>query len=392
MAGEWDGLVVVCGASWWGGTPLLEQHVAVQLTEYAPVLYVDPPTSLLTRFRSPQAADLASPPGLRRVHDRIQVLSVHVPPLMERPGVKQLSLMATRRAIRSAVRELGSSHVEALIVTTLDPLFGSAGERSRVLYLKDDYLAGAELTGIPSRRLSAMTRRLPQQADVIVAVSDVIAEGFRNRGVDTLTIPNGVNVETFAEAGIPRRETPLVAFVGHLSERVDVRFLEAVAARGITLRMVGPRQETMDAAHLDPLRGHASVEWTGTVPYDRLGSTLADVTTCLIPYGDTAFNRASFPLKILEYLAAGRRVVSTDLPAARWLQTDLVQLADRPEAFADAVELSLSTPLTSSEIDERRRFATGHSWRSRVETLAHRVGLTPEANRSTRSGRSGVPA
>ena len=44
------------------------------------------------------------------------------------------------------------------------------------------------------------------------------------------------------------------------------------------------------------------------MPYDKLGSALADVTVCLLPYADTDFNRASFPLKILEYLAAGRRV------------------------------------------------------------------------------------
>ena len=46
----WDGLIVVCGASWWDGTPLLEHHVAEELTRYAPVLYVDPPSSVLTRF------------------------------------------------------------------------------------------------------------------------------------------------------------------------------------------------------------------------------------------------------------------------------------------------------------------------------------------------------
>ena len=53
-----------------------------------------------------------------------------------------------------------------------------------------------------------------------------------------------------------------------------------------------------------------------------------------MPYGRTEFNKHSFPMKTLEYLSAGRPVVATSLPAIRWLDTDLVPLADTPEAFA----------------------------------------------------------
>jgi teichuronic acid biosynthesis glycosyltransferase TuaH len=163
--------------------------------------------------------------------------------------------------------------------------------------------------------------------------------------------------------------------VGHLSERVDVRYLEAVAETGLRLLMIGPRQTTMQEGHFAALARHPNVEWVGAVPYVDLPDALAGTTTCLLPYGDSAFNRASFPLKVLEYLAAGRRVVSTDLPAIEWLDTDLVTVAASPADFAEAVRASLSTPLTAEEIDRRRAFASTHTWENRVRQLAGLLGL-----------------
>lgn len=382
---QWDGLVVVCGASWWDGTPLLEHHIAEELTSYAPVLYVDPPTSALTRFRSQEARSFANRPGLRHVHSRLAVLSIRVPPLMERPVAKQLALAVMRRGVRAGVRRLGADRVRALLVPNLEPLFGSAGEEQRVLYVKDDYLAGAELMGLPSRRLQRLSGRLPQEADAVVAVSQVLADGLRSRGIDAVLIPNGVDVQVFKDAGVPPRRgdaPPVTAFVGHLSDRVDVGLLTAVADRGMRIRMIGPPQETMKQGHLGPLQSHPNVEWAGRVAYTQLGQALSDVTTCLLPYGDTAFNRASFPLKILEYLAAGRRVVSTDLPAVRWLGTPLVDRADTAEGFASAVERSLSSPLSRAEIADRRAFAEQHSWAARTQVLADHLGLVAQASGS----------
>src|SRR6478672_1637163 len=58
-AGDWRGLLVVVGTSFWDGVPLLERHLAAELTRYGPVLYVDPPVSFLTRFRNRDAARAA---------------------------------------------------------------------------------------------------------------------------------------------------------------------------------------------------------------------------------------------------------------------------------------------------------------------------------------------
>jgi teichuronic acid biosynthesis glycosyltransferase TuaH len=224
-----------------------------------------------------------------------------------------------------------------------------------------------------------LARTQPLRADVVVAVSPVIAESMRTLGTVPILIPNGVDLEHFASTPDPSSDGAVVAFVGHLSERVDVELLEAVARTGVRLRMIGPSQTTLPPGHFNALGG-PHIEWRGPVPYADLPNHLADVTTCLVPYADSDFNRASFPLKILEYLAAGRRVVSSDLPAVRWLNTDLIDVAATPDAFSAAVTSSLETPLGADEIARRRSFAAQHSWDSRVAILAQAIGLTERAS------------
>jgi teichuronic acid biosynthesis glycosyltransferase TuaH len=95
----------------------------------------------------------------------------------------------------------------------------------------------------------------------------------------------------------------------------------------------------------------------------------------LVPYRDTVFNRASFPLKTLEYLAAGRGAVATDLPAIRWLHTDLVDVASDPVAFADAVDRALPLPRSSSLVARRQALARDHGWDRRAAAFAAAIGL-----------------
>lgn len=383
-AESWDGLVVILATSFWDGTPLLERHLAGELTAYAPLLYVEPPISVMTRLRNREVARTAPSPGLRLVRPGLAVLTVRLPPLKDRPWAKPVSLALLRRALRRAVSRLGDPQVAATVVTSLDPVLGALGERLSVYYAKDDYVAGAELLGLPEAAVEGYVSRLCADAGLVVAVSPTLAESLGARGVDPVVIPNGCDVSLFSRATAPAATTvPTAAFVGHLSDRVDVALLQAVVDAGMHLRLVGPVQETMSHGHFDALLADERVEWLGARPHAELPQVLSDVTTCLLPYADTAFNRASFPLKALEYLAAGRRVVGTDLPALRWLDTGLVTTVSDVAGFAGAVRESLSTPLTTHEIAARREFAAGHSWQQRAHTFAVASGLAPVSGART---------
>ena len=103
------------------------------------------------------------------------------------------------------------------------------------------------------------------------------------------------------------------------------------------------------------------MRWVGLKTSDALPSYLRAMDVGIVPYRDSRFNRGSFPLKTLEYLAAGRAVVSTDLPAIRWLATDLICIAE-PASFADEVDRLLAMPRTAALLAQRQAFAARHSW------------------------------
>ena len=69
-------------------------------------------------------------------------------------------------------------------------------------------------------------------------------------------------------------------------------------------------------------------------------------------------------MKTLEYLAAGRPVVATSLPAVRWLDTDLVTLADTPDDFAASRGARAALARDPLLVRRRREFAARHSWAS----------------------------
>jgi glycosyltransferase involved in cell wall biosynthesis len=106
----------------------------------------------------------------------------------------------------------------------------------------------------------------------------------------------------------------------------------------------------------------------------------------IVPYRDSAFNRGSFPIKTLEYLAAGRGVVATDLPSIRWLMTDLVAVASGPRAFADAVDRSLEQVRSPAIIARRRGFVSRHGWAERAAdmhaAIMERRGRRPDPVRA----------
>jgi teichuronic acid biosynthesis glycosyltransferase TuaH len=68
-------------------------------------------------------------------------------------------------------------------------------------------------------------------------------------------------------------------------------------------------------------------------------------------------------------------VVATGLPAIRWLGTGLIDVADTPAAFADAVTRALAVPRTPELVAQRRALAAEHSWPRRAEALAGALGI-----------------
>jgi len=381
----WRGTVVLFAANPWDGPKLADQHIAEGLAQYAPVLYVDPAMSRVMGLRSPQLAARLAEPRLRMLADGIARLTPVVLPGPERPGIARATRAQLRHKVRKAIADLGGS-VHAVIdsgtiVRELDAFRGV----KRIFWAQDDYVGGAALFGQDPRRIAKGEARQAANADVIVSSSPTVADLWRSRGYQPELIPYGCDatayrhvddVEAAADVTLP---SPIVGFVGFLNDRIDLSILDEIAARGRSLLLVGAVPASFPVERLDALLAKPNVQWVGFKEFGELPAYLRCIDVGIVPYTQSAFNKGSFPLKTLEYLAAGRAAVATDLPATRWLDTDLIRIESMPVRFADAVDAALREPRSCELVARRQTFARMHTWTERARRFAQVLDLDTPA-------------
>ncbi len=179
------------------------------------------------------------------------------------------------------------------------------GNVVNVFYGTDDYVAGAELMGLSARYQLRQEIRVVGRADVVAAVSPQLAERWAGFGANPVVIPNGCwPIKVRKRAALPELKDlpqPVVGLIGQLSYRIDLLVLNAIAEAGFSLLIVGPLDPRWQQQRFKELVSRSQVYYTGPVPAEAVPSYLAAIDIGITPYRDTPFNRASFPLKTIEY-------------------------------------------------------------------------------------------
>jgi teichuronic acid biosynthesis glycosyltransferase TuaH len=380
--------VLVSGASW-DGVRGSERALAEALGRYTDLLWVDPPVSPATpkRYRRFGAEGPSWRPRLAEQRPGLHRLTPVVLPGLTRPLVRDTTWPLVRAQIRWALRQVGRVPA-AVIACSLDDVLGGwpAGTHT-VLYGTDDWVAGAELMGQSALRLRRQEEHAVRAASLVLAITPQLANRWRVMGTEPALLPNGCDpdayraVDTVEPAALPPGFPHQVAgVVGQLNDRLDADLLAAVADTGTGLLLVGPRDPGWLPDRWDELVARPNVHHAGAVPFEELPRWLARMDVGLTPYTISAFNRASYPLKTLEYLAAGRAAVGSDLPATRGLAEESEDVyAVSADDFADVVRSVVATPPTSADVTRRRAVAARHSWAARATRLAELLGLTTDA-------------
>jgi teichuronic acid biosynthesis glycosyltransferase TuaH len=201
------------------------------------------------------------------------------------------------------------------------------------------------------------------------AVSDAILDRARPSGPARL-IPNGVDPAEWTSfapaadwyASLPR---PLMLYAGTLDSRIDVDMVQRTARRFAdgSLVLVGLNP---DPAHLAPLQGLPNVHVRPPVTRPEVTAMIRAADVCLVPHATTDLTVAMSPLKLYEYVAAGRPVAAVDLPPMRDIDRRVV-LCPAGEDYTDAVAQALA--LGPAPESERLAFVDRHSWHRRHDEI-----------------------
>ena len=267
-----------------------------------------------------------------------------------------------------------------------DPCFaavvGRCGDEFSVYDCIDDYTA-LSFYGPRERALVVAGDRLAAaRSRVVFATTNALYERHRGANSNTHLVRNVGDYRHFAPAADPAFAAPeiqllsgpVIGFVGRfMTGKIDFDVLDAVARADErwSIALVGPADaEAADA--LARLTAHPNVLWFGPKAYGDVPRYVAGFDVGLCPYVWNDWMRSGFPLKLYEYLAAGKPVVASGNPDLAGMEPDVV-LARGAEAFVAAVRAALGL---RSDADRGRRVAIAaqNTWEIRTERLLSLVG------------------
>jgi len=309
--------------------------------------------------------------GVRQVASNIFVLSpIVLPPfgnLVRRLTNRELFL----RPIKRIVERL---HIRDPLIwtflptdTALDLIGMLAAPASKVVYY-----CGADFSLLSSRpdRCRYTENQLLTNADIVFATCSELVERCRAVSNNVHEVPALVNLDAFpltrrlnnghgsrGEDLLSRLPRPIVGYVGGLHKFCDYRLLiEMARARpGWSWVFVGD-----GATNVEELRKLANTHFPGLRPHSEVADYIRAFDVCLVPYIANRLTATVVPLKVNEYLAMGKPVVSSELPAVReFNQRHRILITARDECgpFLKSIEDALASPLDDAIIQRRRAVA-----------------------------------
>lgn len=361
-------LIYVAGAEWDAMVGTDRQLVAA-LARSHPVIWIDAPRSILRssdRFRLVTITEPIS---------NITRVSVLGPPGQSRPVMRTVAHWWGMVVLRWYLRR---EHLQpsAVIVSTSAPALPSLKNLpgTKVYFATDDFVEAASLWGISANYLRRSREANLDAADLVLAVTPALSRHLQRGPVVPSWFPNGTDVDRYKD--VPNFNaaedvellSPIAGVVGQFNERTDFEALRAVQSAGISLLLVGPASFRSKGSGIafSSLTGLPGVQWVGAVPRERLSGYFRSLDVGLTPYTDTAFNRRSYPLKTVEYLAAGVPVVSTDVAPLDGLNSQFVLGAASPKEFVEAIQEMLTRGNSRLEI---QRSMEGNGWDARAARL-----------------------
>jgi glycosyltransferase involved in cell wall biosynthesis len=214
------------------------------------------------------------------------------------------------------------------------------------------------------------------KADMLLATSKDIIERFKKHGFKFDYLPNAANVEIFSNAYFSQSDRPaelrninkpVIGYLGGIDSRTDYDLIVKLSRSNPDkmIVMIGPKVK------VDDDRGIAQLPNVMLISFKKmheLPSYVKYFDCAIIPFVYNEFTRSVYPLKVNEYLAAGRPVVTTRFSEDISAFETIAYVCDDHDSFVTAVGKAISENTKEKEL-ARIDYARNNSWLARAEEL-----------------------
>ena len=249
----------------------------------------------------------------------------------------------------------------------------------KIVYDALDHLGG--FSNITSHMLEPEVE-LIQKSDLVLTTSHLLYNEKTKLNTNCILVPNATEFDHFnySPEQLPDDLAPLgkpiIGYYGAISDWFDTQLLASLASArpNWSFVLIG-RVENTDTL---PLQGMQNVFLLGEKPYALLPNYLQYFDICIIPFRKIQLTEATNPVKLFEYLSAGKPVVATDLHELRYYQ-EYVRLAASVDEWLEAIELALQDN-SPALVEKRIRFARQNTWDERMYLIEDAIQRLEQDN------------
>ncbi|HGY1042989.1 TPA: glycosyltransferase [Aeromonas salmonicida subsp. salmonicida] len=274
-------------------------------------------------------------------------------------------------------QQLNIKRSVALIDLPFWHLVAAAIPACQLVYDCMDHHAGFSTN---SEEMHQQECKLLHSADLVITTAARLSEHISRERENTV-VRNAAEVSFFSkktEQYLYHSDRPVVGYYGAISEWFDID-LVITAAKNYPqwdFVLVGNTFgcDTKNAEKIE------NIHFIGEVPYSDLLGYLNAFDICTIPFKLVELTMCTNPVKVYEYLAAGKPVVATAMPEVQLIEK-LLHIAHSSEDFITKLDLAMKEVGNEALSQERSDWAKQHDWASRAYQLSHLVSeITPKVS------------
>jgi len=368
--------IVCLSTHYWNDPWFRKQHFMSRFAKNGNrILYVEPTFSMIRRPYKDTAKNRPFRSFLQRMDKNIFLLKPpQALPKCTEPLISKMNHIWFAKIIDRAARRLSMNHYilwvyrpeyfpalkyfsyEKLGFGLTDDLAAYGGKKDNAYYYKNRCING-----------------LIDESNVVIVTAQTLLEKYQSKTSGKIfCVPNGVDLKLFWEASrqtpadLRNMKRPIIGFVGVLFKFIDYDLITYVADKNkdCSVALVGPIEPWGTKEAIEKLTKRKNIYLLGKKKREEIPSYIAQFDVCINPFKVDQVSRSANPLKIYEYLACGKPIVSTDMESLKLdkLISSEIDFAADYFAFDKLVKQGTTREVSKEERMRKIQVVGNYSW------------------------------